>query len=600
MKNLKFIITFLLLLVLGVGESWGYYTTCKIKIVVDNTVTPEAGEVFISTTETNDIVWQNSDDYVFKIDPSPTIYKFYCYVKPASGYRFVKWANGTSGKNAPSDTVNTSSATENPLVVSKDISKAVSNTNKIYYAILEKTAEEAEPADLGDGVAFRELGGTTEYVQGSTAGDWKVRVYFQEPLAFKDSYEASTGYGVNNDLVKFVKYYTSEDNKNKVNDVKVGASATGDGSDSYGTISLPNTLTPGTYTIHLPYGLFTTKSGKVTSACDVQVSVIGDSEPLNLASTSPKENDIWNADPEDEDNNGESINITLTFDKILSTVNTNGKTITLTNTTTGRNFTYEFCKVNIINKKQGVISYGKLPNGVYTFSLPADVFVSANGKGNSPVNISFSVKGSTAAAWELPTYNQTTINPSNNSKVSDISQIEIALSREGFTAPVEIKSNAEVTAVRTWEIYKEGVDYNDPDNKPEIKSENITGFGVSLVDGKIVISRNTPYTTEGRVTISIPAGIVTNVAGGFSMTDEALYKQNGCTNADIQITLNVVAPVIAKGDVDGDGKVDVDDVTELVDIILGKKTKNERSDINNDNNVDVSDVTELVNIILSK
>ena len=54
-----------------------------------------------------------------------------------------------------------------------------------------------------------------------------------------------------------------------------------------------------------------------------------------------------------------------------------------------------------------------------------------------------------------------------------------------------------------------------------------------------------------------------------------------------------------KGDVNGDGKVNVTDVTTLVNMILGVIPKNEsRADINGDGKVNVSDVTALVNIIL--
>ena len=54
------------------------------------------------------------------------------------------------------------------------------------------------------------------------------------------------------------------------------------------------------------------------------------------------------------------------------------------------------------------------------------------------------------------------------------------------------------------------------------------------------------------------------------------------------------------GDVNGDGNVNVSDVTALVNMILGVIPKDEaRADVNGDGNVNVSDVTALVNIILS-
>ncbi len=58
-----------------------------------------------------------------------------------------------------------------------------------------------------------------------------------------------------------------------------------------------------------------------------------------------------------------------------------------------------------------------------------------------------------------------------------------------------------------------------------------------------------------------------------------------------------------KGDINGDGEVNVADVTTLVDYILGKNPTNcyeSACDINGDNEINVSDVTSLVDIILNK
>ncbi len=60
-----------------------------------------------------------------------------------------------------------------------------------------------------------------------------------------------------------------------------------------------------------------------------------------------------------------------------------------------------------------------------------------------------------------------------------------------------------------------------------------------------------------------------------------------------------VEPALIKGDVNGDGKVNVTDVTTLVNMILGVIPKDmARGDINGDDKLNVSDVTALINIIL--
>ena len=52
-------------------------------------------------------------------------------------------------------------------------------------------------------------------------------------------------------------------------------------------------------------------------------------------------------------------------------------------------------------------------------------------------------------------------------------------------------------------------------------------------------------------------------------------------------------------DVNGDGAVNVSDVTALVNMILGVIPKDEETaDVNKDGKVNVSDVTALINIIL--
>ena len=52
------------------------------------------------------------------------------------------------------------------------------------------------------------------------------------------------------------------------------------------------------------------------------------------------------------------------------------------------------------------------------------------------------------------------------------------------------------------------------------------------------------------------------------------------------------------GDVDGDGIVDVADVTTLVDMILNGGSDMQYGDVDGDGTVDVGDITGLVDIIL--
>jgi hypothetical protein len=63
-----------------------------------------------------------------------------------------------------------------------------------------------------------------------------------------------------------------------------------------------------------------------------------------------------------------------------------------------------------------------------------------------------------------------------------------------------------------------------------------------------------------------------------------------------------MAPATVTGDLNGDGRVSIADVTELVNIILsaeGVEHNNATADLNGDGRVTITDVTLLVNIILS-
>ena len=55
-----------------------------------------------------------------------------------------------------------------------------------------------------------------------------------------------------------------------------------------------------------------------------------------------------------------------------------------------------------------------------------------------------------------------------------------------------------------------------------------------------------------------------------------------------------------RGDLSGDGVVDVDDLNLVINMMLGKAEKTEAADINKDGAVDVDDMNIIINIMLGK
>ena len=101
------------------------------------------------------------------------------------------------------------------------------------------------------------------------------------------------------------------------------------------------------------------------------------------------------------------------------------------------------------------------------------------------------------------------------------------------------------------------------------------------------------------------AGTITEPQGGqpvyySSLDNYFVGDANGNIVKNAWVTISGDATVL-RGDVNRDGKVNVSDVTTLINMILGTLTiDQEVADVNYDDAVNVSDVTALINIILGK
>ena len=114
---------------------------------------------------------------------------------------------------------------------------------------------------------------------------------------------------------------------------------------------------------------------------------------------------------------------------------------------------------------------------------------------------------------------------------------------------------------------------------------------------------------------SVPADImdfeveVTDAMMGQELAVQQGNKYFKLVNGEYTLTLNLRdkklvvertdAPAYLKGDVNGDGEVDVRDITALIDVIMNSVTDNPRADVSEDGEIDVRDITALIDIIMN-
>lgn len=82
--------------------------------------------------------------------------------------------------------------------------------------------------------------------------------------------------------------------------------------------------------------------------------------------------------------------------------------------------------------------------------------------------------------------------------------------------------------------------------------------------------------------------------------DEMYYLNNGGYNYPIIFVYGTGGSGGVKGDVSGDGIVDVTDVSLAIDMVLGKAEYNKVADLDQSGQIDVTDVSMLIDIVLGK
>ena len=130
-------------------------------------------------------------------------------------------------------------------------------------------------------------------------------------------------------------------------------------------------------------------------------------------------------------------------------------------------------------------------------------------------------------------------------------------------------------------------------------------------NGKFIVSDRISPAFEGEITVDISAvdsllteavgkavdfdalitrGIPVNDGEGLRITADSYYIT--------ALNATILPDVFITGDVNGDGEVDVRDITALIDIIMGNNEVTIPADVNGDTEVDVRDITALIDIIM--
>lgn len=545
MKHLLIALLALVLPVTAMGQS-AYFARGVARCILDDGSgtypVSEAGEVFVGTSADDTPQWADgthSSAIISGNFSGSASVSFYFWARAKAGYTFLGWGTTSTSKTASSGTMDMEGRPWASKTTLWSAGSADAPKELVRYAIFRKNAEEGDIELTGKAIPLVSASGT-DYTFGSATTDWRVKLTFAEPLAYRDVAGYSEGYGVNSGLISAITCVnTATSQRTNVVTARVYGSPTAAGEDAYGLLYMPASIAVGTYDVHLPEGLFITSGGNHSAACDFQIQVLPDNDPFTIVSTSPSEGFSWDANPESEDSNGESVLVTISFNKIIASVTTTEPRIQLTCTTTNCQRPYSHVAISQLNRHNGTIQFDKLPSGDYTFQLPANVFFSQSGQGNEPCQIHFSVTGSTTAKWALPAYTDVTPSIANNARVGYVDRIVYTMSRRGYPAPCALTKTAAVKAVKITESY-DGVDPNDPDSRPNIVSEDIEGVTLSVDDGALIVDFARPFYEASKLLISIPAGAVINVPEAEAMSAESLYRAFGCTNPPLQLTINVV------------------------------------------------------------
>ncbi len=161
----------------------------------------------------------------------------------------------------------------------------------------------------------------------------------------------------------------------------------------------------------------------------------------------------------------------------------------------------------------------------------------------------------------------------------------------GFTLATDSKGKYQVTKTERYEDDSQNLSVSKTDdNIYKVLSFSMSN---SVIEGNAGAILNVLLQTEADLEAGVYEGKIENVI--FTKVDGTQLKLS-------DVTFSVEIDPIVQGDANGDGEVNVADIVEIVNYVLGKPSAKfvfTASDLNGDGEVNVTDIVKVVSIILS-
>ena len=196
-------------------------------------------------------------------------------------------------------------------------------------------------------------------------------------------------------------------------------------------------------------------------------------------------------------------------------------------------------------------------SGQYFLNLPENS-ITVNGQKLLPITLRFIIEGSMESF-----YNQITIDPAEG-EVESLENFNVSLPE--YIGEIDYGSMATLTNTTTGSTYQAEM------------------YGIRF---NVMMFFGEEITEPGQYVLTIPAGAII-----IYTLDEDVHELN------FNYTIGGGSS-FKRGDVDGDGDVNIADVTALIDILLSGTTAPDAADVNEDESVNIADVTTLIDLLLS-